>query len=80
VSPFFLRKAADRAPSGTTFSPPDSQVRSPPRKMKDAVFGSDLSYEDLVDNFLRLGAPSHRRHRGPWIASRVRFWNPNPQG
>jgi hypothetical protein len=46
---FLLRRPADRAASGSTFSPPDALRPIP--SMKDAVFGSDLSYDDLVDNF-----------------------------
>src|SRR5205823_6351089 len=33
------------------FSPPDSLGTITSSQMRDAVFGSDLSYEDLVDNF-----------------------------
>lgn len=48
---FVLRNPAGRAPSGTTFTPPDSLRPITSSQMKDAVFGSDLSYEDLVENF-----------------------------
>ena len=48
---FLLRKAADRASSGAVFVPPDSLLPISSSKMKEAVFGSDLSYEDLVENF-----------------------------
>lgn len=48
---FLLRKPADRSASGTTFAPPDSLRPIASSQMKEAVFGSDLSYEDLVDNF-----------------------------
>ena len=39
---FLLRKAADRAPSGAVFVPPDSLRPISSSQMKDAVFGSDL--------------------------------------
>lgn len=48
---FLIRKAADRAPSGTHFVPPDSVRPIASSQMRDAVFGSDLSYEDIVENF-----------------------------
>jgi len=48
---FFLRKTAERPPSGTVFVPPDSLRPISSSQMKDAVFGSDLSYQDLVENF-----------------------------
>ncbi len=42
-----LRKTAGHAASGSHFVPPD-KLR--PIEMSDALFGSDLSFEDLVDN------------------------------
>jgi outer membrane lipoprotein-sorting protein len=48
---FLLRKPADRAPSGNAFSPPDVLRPIASSQMKEGVFGSDISYEDLVDNF-----------------------------
>jgi hypothetical protein len=48
---FLLRKTGDRAATGSVFTPPDSLVSISGSKMKDGVFGSDLSYEDLVENF-----------------------------
>jgi hypothetical protein len=48
---FLLRKAADRVPSGAVFVPPDSLLPISTSKMKDAVFGSNLTYEDLLENF-----------------------------
>jgi outer membrane lipoprotein-sorting protein len=52
---FLLRNPADRAPSGTLFSPPDSLRPIASSQMKEPVFGSDLSYEDLVENFFAWG-------------------------
>ncbi len=48
---FLLRKTVDRAPSGAVFVPPDSLLPITASKMKDAVFGSNLTYEDLLENF-----------------------------
>lgn len=44
-----LRKIGNRAASGSTFTPPSS-VR-PIDNLKEPLFGSDLSYEDVVENF-----------------------------
>ena len=46
-----LRHAGDRAAGGTAFTPPDATHAIDAAGMKDALFGSDLSYEDTVDNF-----------------------------
>ena len=52
---FLLRKSGNRAPSGSLFSPPNSMVSLTAAKMKDGIFGSDLSYDDLVENFFDWG-------------------------
>jgi hypothetical protein len=52
---FLLRKSGGRAPGGLLFTPPDSMVQLTAAKMKDGVFGSDLSYDDLVENFFTWG-------------------------
>lgn len=44
-----LRKIGSRAASGSTFTPPNT-VR-PINSLKEPLFGSDLSYEDIVENF-----------------------------
>jgi len=44
-----LLKRVGRSISGSTFTPPDS-VRAI-NDMKEPLFGSDLSYEDAIDNF-----------------------------
>jgi outer membrane lipoprotein-sorting protein len=49
---FLLRKSGGRAPTGSVFTLPDSLVPLTAAKMDDGIFGSDLSYEDLVENFL----------------------------
>ena len=46
-----LRKARDRSASGSIFVPPDTVRAIDASEMKEPLFGSDLSYEDLVDNF-----------------------------
>jgi len=46
-----LRRSGDRAPTGTLFVPPDSLRPIASSQMKDAVFGSDLAYADLIENF-----------------------------
>jgi hypothetical protein len=46
-----LRKAGDRAPSGAVFVPPDAARPLDASQMKDSLFGSDLAYEDVIDNF-----------------------------
>jgi hypothetical protein len=48
---FLLHKSGGRAPTGSLFTPPDSMVTLTAAKMKEGVFGSDLAYEDLVENF-----------------------------
>ena len=65
---FLLRRPADRAPGGNTFSPPDVLRPIASSQMKDAVFGSDLSYDDLVDNFF---AWEHQAIVGTEIVDRV---------
>ena len=48
---FLLRKSGGRVPTGAVFTLPDSLVTLTAAKMDDGIFGSDLSYEDLVENF-----------------------------
>ena len=48
---FLLQKSTGRAASGKVFVPPDSLVSISAAQMKDGVFGSDLSYEDIIENF-----------------------------
>jgi len=48
---FLLHKSGGRAPSGTCFTPPGAMVPLTAAKMKDGIFGSDLSYDDLAENF-----------------------------
>jgi len=46
-----LRMSADGAPTGTYFMPPDTLRSIDSSQMKEAVFGSNLSYADLIENF-----------------------------
>ncbi len=46
-----LRKPRDRSASGSIFVPPDTVRPIDASEMKEPLFGSDLTYEDLVDNF-----------------------------
>ncbi|MEA3209598.1 MAG: hypothetical protein QOE70_2655 [Chthoniobacter sp.] len=45
-----LRKAGGRL-SGTLFTPPDTLRPLTPTQLDEPLFGSDLSYEDVIDNF-----------------------------
>jgi hypothetical protein len=46
-----LRKARDRSASGSIFTPPDTVRSLDASQMKEPFFGSDLTYEDLIDDF-----------------------------
>ena len=46
-----LRKASNRSASGSMFVPPDTLRPLDASQMKEPLFGSDISYEDLIDNF-----------------------------
>ena len=48
---FLLHKAGGRAPGGSLFTPPDSMVPLTAAKIKEGIFGSDLAYDDLLENF-----------------------------
>lgn len=48
---FLLHKSGGRAPGGSLFTPPGSMVPLTAAKMKDGIFGSDLAYDDLAENF-----------------------------
>ncbi|MCX6874066.1 MAG: outer membrane lipoprotein-sorting protein [Verrucomicrobia bacterium] len=52
---FLLRKAGGRAPGGSLFTPPGSMLPLTAAKMQDGVFGSELAYDDLVENFFAWG-------------------------
>lgn len=46
-----LKKPAQGAPSGIAFVPPDQDKKLNATSMKQPLFGSDLTYEDMVENF-----------------------------
>jgi outer membrane lipoprotein-sorting protein len=48
---FLLRKSGHQAASGTVFVPPANTQSLSASQMQEGIFGSDLAYEDLVDNF-----------------------------
>jgi hypothetical protein len=50
---FVLRKQRGRAPEGSVLRLPDTISPLKRANMKDSVFGSDLAYEDVVENFFR---------------------------
>ncbi len=48
---FLLKKSGNRATSGTVLVLPNTLKNLTASDLKDGIFGSDLSYEDLVENF-----------------------------
>ena len=46
-----LRRIGDKAPSGSLFVPPESMSSISAAQMKEAAFGGDLAYADLIENF-----------------------------
>jgi Outer membrane lipoprotein-sorting protein len=46
-----LRKASNQAASGSLFVPPDTVHPIDSSQMKNPLFGSDLSYADILENF-----------------------------
>jgi hypothetical protein len=46
-----LRKSGGRAATGSTFRPPDAVESLSASDMKDPLLGSNLSYEDIIDDF-----------------------------
>jgi hypothetical protein len=46
-----LRKIGERSATGSLFRPPDSLRPLSGEQMNDALFGSDLTYEDVIENF-----------------------------
>lgn len=46
-----LRKTGDRPATGSIFRPPDTVRTLDAEQMKEALFDSDLSYEDVIENF-----------------------------
>ena len=48
---FLISQAAGRSLEGQVFVPPDKLTKLDPSRMLDPVFGSDLSYQDVIENF-----------------------------
>jgi hypothetical protein len=48
---FVLRKRGGQAATGSVFVPPDSLRSLSPAQVREGIFGSGLSYEDLIGNF-----------------------------
>ncbi len=46
-----LRKSGNQAASGAVFVPPDTVRTLSAAQMKETLFGSDLAYADVVENF-----------------------------
>ncbi len=46
-----LRQSAGHSASGTLFVPPDKEQSLDSSKMKEPLLGSDLCYDDVVENF-----------------------------
>jgi len=46
-----LKNSGNQAANGTHFIPPDSRKSLNAQSMKDSLFGSDLAYADLIENF-----------------------------
>ena len=63
-----LRKIGDRPPSGSFFRPPDNVRALDGEQMKEPLFGSDLSYEDVIENFFTW---EHQAVVGTEIVDRV---------
>ena len=48
---FLLRRTAGQPADGAVFTPPDTLRTLSASKMQEGVFGSQLTYEDLAENF-----------------------------
>ncbi len=46
-----LRKSGNQAATGSIFTPPDKISTLDSSQMKEALFGSDLTYADVLENF-----------------------------
>jgi hypothetical protein len=63
-----LRKAANQPATGSLFVPPDTVRPLDTSQMKEPLFGSDLSYEDVLENFF---AWEHQAIVGTEVVDRV---------
>jgi hypothetical protein len=55
---FLLKQSGNRAASGTVMVLPNTLKRLSGSAMKDGIFGSDLAYVDVVENFYSWGDQS----------------------
>jgi hypothetical protein len=46
-----LRRSGTGAPTGVLFTPPDQTRTLGAAQMREPIFGSDLSYDDVIENF-----------------------------
>ncbi|TDU81702.1 outer membrane lipoprotein-sorting protein [Prosthecobacter fusiformis] len=53
-----LRKSASGATSGSLFVPPETLTQLSAAQMKNGLFGSDLAYEDVIENFFAWSTQS----------------------
>ncbi len=63
-----LRKTGDRPATGSLFRPPDTIRTLAGEQMKEPLFGSDLTYEDIIENFLKW---EHQAIVGTEVVDRV---------
>ena len=52
---FLVKRSGSRAPTGSVFTPPATLTSLDASAMKNGIFGSDLAYDDVVDNFYAWG-------------------------
>jgi outer membrane lipoprotein-sorting protein len=53
---FLLSKSGSGAATGSVIVPPGAATALSAAKLKEGVFGSDISYEDIIDNFFAWGS------------------------
>jgi outer membrane lipoprotein-sorting protein len=46
-----LKVTGNSPPTGTRFVPPDTLTSITPQNLKESLFGSDLAYADIIENF-----------------------------
>ena len=63
-----LRKTGDRPATGSLFRAPDTVRTLDAAQMKEPLFGSDLSYEDVIENFFTW---EHQAIVGTEVVDRV---------
>jgi len=63
-----LRRTGDQAATGSLFTPPNTQRPLTASQMKEPMFGSDMSYADVLENFF---AWDHQAIVGTGVVDRV---------